>query len=498
MDATLTTSYTREELEILNDKQNRLVDEYFKTLPEPRYPPELHKEWEEKIESRKRFRDDESDHSDGPIEAKKQKQRPNDKTWEKYYVLEPIEKDPAKLKKLHPFMIERYLTHMVGEGTDASRLKSGSWLVEVQNERQAKNIKKLTIIDNISVKVTPHNTMNSKKGVIRSSDLKEMTEDELLKELQDKGVTEVKRIKFKKNGSLHNSNAIILTFGTHTLPEYIKAGFLHLPVSQYIPNPLRCYKCQRYGHHKTNCRGNQSCQVCSEEGHDSRDCNKTAKCRNCEGNHPAYSKDCPAWEQEKKIVKTKVEKNVTFKEARRLCKAGSAAGRVSYAQVVTSAAPPLTRKSTTPKKLVDTQTDMTWPIDSETYHILTTESETQTEEILSPTEQPRTTSTEQPGTIPAGQPAMTSKDKSKDKPAQQTAEKNPTENTFKTVKSKQRNKTGKSMPGPAFTKKKFKEQEVEIEIHHPYLDLADDEEGEDMETAPCQTEAQEPSTDGGG
>ena len=44
-------------------------------------------------------------------------------------------------------------------------------------------------------------------------------------------------------------------------------------------------------------------------------CQRPAKCVNCSGEHPANSKQCPAWEKEKKILKIKCEQNISFPEA---------------------------------------------------------------------------------------------------------------------------------------------------------------------------------------
>ena len=42
-----------------------------------------------------------------------------------------------------------------------------------------------------------------------------------------------------------------------------------------------------------------------------------SSCVNCSGEHPANSKQCPAWEKEKKILKIKCEQNISFPEARK-------------------------------------------------------------------------------------------------------------------------------------------------------------------------------------
>ena len=32
----------------------------------------------------------------------------------------------------------------------------------------------------------------------------------------------------------------------------------------YVPEPLRCFKCQKYGHHQANCTAKPKCGVCSK------------------------------------------------------------------------------------------------------------------------------------------------------------------------------------------------------------------------------------------
>ena len=46
-----------------------------------------------------------------------------------------------------------------------------------------------------------------------------------------------------------------MTFDQPKIPERIKVDYTRERVEQFIPNPLCCYNCQKYGHHKDNCRG---------------------------------------------------------------------------------------------------------------------------------------------------------------------------------------------------------------------------------------------------
>ena len=75
-----------------------------------------------------------------------------------------------------------------------------------------------------------------------------------------------------------------------------------MAVSQFIPNPVRCYKCQKFGHTKFNCRKNEVCTKCGQEDHtDSQECKNEVKCINCQGKHASNNKDCPKWKEEKEI-----------------------------------------------------------------------------------------------------------------------------------------------------------------------------------------------------
>ncbi|CAL1288688.1 unnamed protein product [Larinioides sclopetarius] len=97
----------------------------------------------------------------------------------------------------------------------------------------------------------------------------------------------------------------------------ITTGYFHCRVRPYVQNPLRCYKCQRFGHSKAVCRGSQVCSRCaSKEQHPKEQ--SDAKCANYSQPHEANSPHCPAWKQEKQIQIIKATKNVSYADARRL------------------------------------------------------------------------------------------------------------------------------------------------------------------------------------
>ncbi|GFU97987.1 uncharacterized protein TNCV_3150281 [Trichonephila clavipes] len=73
------------------------------------------------------------------------------------------------------------------------------------------------------------------------------------------------------------------------LPTTIKAGYLNCKIRPYIPNPLRCYKCQKFGHFQTSCRGQLTCSRCASVGHSSMDCTLEPVCVNCTESYPSNS-----------------------------------------------------------------------------------------------------------------------------------------------------------------------------------------------------------------
>ena len=101
-----------------------------------------------------------------------------------------------------------------------------------------------------------------------------------------------------------------------TYPTQIKVGFLIRYTKVYIPNPQRCFNCQKYGHNKRFCKNESKCAKCGQAGHDDYECENEAKCANCNGDHPAYVRSCPKWTNEKEIIKVKYQKNIPFHEAR--------------------------------------------------------------------------------------------------------------------------------------------------------------------------------------
>lgn len=174
----------------------------------------------------------------------------------------------------------------------------------------------------IPIKAEAHRTLNTSRGILRCRNLRDCSDEEIATNLTAQGITSARRIITNRLTNPTPTNTIILTFDSPSPPTHVTICYEVFPIEQYIPNPLRCSRCQLYGHHQTRCNQSkpQVCAVCGESGHSSttdNPCNKTPCCFHCKGSHPTYSKECPTWCQEKQIITLKTTLNIPFPEARK-------------------------------------------------------------------------------------------------------------------------------------------------------------------------------------
>jgi len=274
-------------------------------------------------------------------------------------MVESVDKENP-ISKLSPFAIAKAIEGIAGEPREIKRTRDGL-LIEVARKAHALNLLKATMFAHVPIKVTPHKSMNSRKGVIRCNSLEDETEDDICFELKDQNVTEVKRI-FKDKGTTP-TNTFILTFGVTTLPEAVKIGYMRVRVSPYVPFPLRCFKCQKYGHGKNRCRGKDICSKCGGN-HKIEDCISSTKfCVNCEGEHEASDKNCPEFVTQKEILRIKYNENISFPEARRRVELQKPQ-KVSYAQTLAGSIPSTPRVKTAS---IEVQTFLTWSVSEKAF-----------------------------------------------------------------------------------------------------------------------------------
>jgi len=277
--------------------------------------------------------------------------------YPRWLVIQGVDKENKALSQLSPFTLGKALKCQVGTLKSVRRLQRGDILVETDSQVYANELLKMSSLANVPVAVSAHRTLNSSKGVIRSRDVARCDKQEIIDNLRSQGVTDAVVVMVKTGNSDERriTNTVILSFNKPQPPTHIKAGYLRILVAPYVPNPLRCFQCQKFGHGRQYCKGEQVCSRCGESGHDYTLCQKAEHCSNCNGDHAASSKACPKWQLEQKVQQIKSEKNISFVEARKLAQQST---KPTMATIVTSAMRPSTSVQT---RSVEVQTDLTWP-----------------------------------------------------------------------------------------------------------------------------------------
>lgn len=236
----------------------------------------------------------------------------------------------ADMSKVSPFLIKRCIDKEIGAVQEYKKLKTGALLIKCHRNQAQKLMELKQLNAQINVKCEEHQNFNMSKGKIFSRDLSFLSDEEIISELSDQKVIGIKRIKRRdltNNKTTDEDNGIyILSFKTCTVAETIQIGYNYIAVTEFIPDPFRCYKCFRLGHSSEKCREEQKrCPNCSRETHTNKNdetglyekCTHPANCVNCHEDHNSLFRKCNIFKKEKEIQYIRVKNKVSYFEARR-------------------------------------------------------------------------------------------------------------------------------------------------------------------------------------
>jgi hypothetical protein len=223
--------------------------------------------------------------------------------------------DGANFNSYNPFVLSKFLDGLLGRNNSVKKVKDGL-LVEVSSEKQSKSLLALDKIIDVPVKCNPHKTLNSCKGVVYCRDLLNSSDEDILEGLQSYGVSAVRRIKTKKDNVEVETGSFILTFEREKIPSKIRAAIYSLDVRPYIPQPMKCFRCQRFGHIAQKCTQEPVC-ACGLPPHEDTPCTNNPKCVNCNGPHTSRYAKCPILQREREIKKLMTLNKTTYGEAKK-------------------------------------------------------------------------------------------------------------------------------------------------------------------------------------
>lgn len=222
--------------------------------------------------------------------------------------------DKGSGKHMNPICLTKAISKAVGVVHVAQCLGQGRVLIIVKDVTQRNKLIGLKEINDERVTAREVGVTNMIRGVIFGIPL-DITMEEITGNMKGGKITNAKRLIKNKEGKRYESLSILLTF-EGKIPERVQLGFISYSVREFVPKPLRCFKCQRIGHVAAVCRGRMRCPKCGDE-HEYDKCpdNAVRKCCNCGGPHSAAFGGCEVQLEAREVQKYKTENKVTYAEA---------------------------------------------------------------------------------------------------------------------------------------------------------------------------------------
>lgn len=263
----------------------------------------------------------------GPSKAK-QDADPKEGKGERTVYVKGVEPNPGDLakeaayKKAGAFKLDVY--QLVGT-VQEMKIVGDTVRITCNTAEQANTLLTVTRLIGHDVTVTPPHSITAngqgqnKEGKWMKGVLKQVptvvTNENIM---DDTGAIWVHRITHMVDGTAQDTRTVIIAYHD-SLPENVEIGFMTFQVHPYTPTPIRCNKCQKFGHKTNRCRQQQpTCPRCSQH-HDVMDCTVSdqneRKCRNCGKAHSAAYKGCDKYKTVSKILSLSTTANCSYKEA---------------------------------------------------------------------------------------------------------------------------------------------------------------------------------------
>ena len=214
--------------------------------------------------------------------------------WSRFLVLKTE-------RRISPLVLENKLLSLCPTREMCFRpQKTNEWLIEATTKAQSDIFLKIEEIQGIKVSVKSHDMLNYIQGTVV---LPQIDEDE---EIPDKTILldslklrydninniEVFEIPNRKNHKNPIRIAKIKFIG-QDLTQKIKILGQNREVRPYVPKPLQCKLCCKFGHTHKVCQNKEICIVCGSEEHTTNWKCPDMNCSNCGQLHHARSKECP-------------------------------------------------------------------------------------------------------------------------------------------------------------------------------------------------------------
>ena len=205
-----------------------------------------------------------------------------------------------------PIKISEEIGRVMSNVVTVRKMEKGRLMVLFGTEQSRVKAMKITSMLGRAVELAIPDGGVHLKGVIYVEE--EVSEEEIVR-----GVKVIEAARRFKEGRM----AVLVTFKQEVkaLPADVLLGYVLYPVREYVRPPLRCYRCQRFGHVAAVCRGSRRCGKCGGD-HEFAQCSvNQVKCCNCGGDHITSFHGCSHHVRAVKVEEVKGREKVSYAEA---------------------------------------------------------------------------------------------------------------------------------------------------------------------------------------
>jgi hypothetical protein len=144
-------------------------------------------------------------------------------------------KDTEKnMCNINPFYTHKALDGIAGKVKNASRLKNGTQLVEVQNDKQAELLLKANFFGSYPIQIERHTSLNSSRGVINTDSLDDMSDKYIQSALAEQFVSKASRLIGKRDNKPFPPHAVFFFFPHLKCLPYLHPFISGTKESQFV------------------------------------------------------------------------------------------------------------------------------------------------------------------------------------------------------------------------------------------------------------------------